>query len=156
MSDLINSVEGLSREETLEAAQNLALQITQHASSGEREEELPKPFIDKPSENTEDIEQLARLILLTGAANSEKAETVRSAIEFSDGRELIPDGTEIVVLATLGLFTLNLLTKRKSSEALTIKIKEDGDKTNFIIENQVSYRISPSLGQLLKSYFARY
>jgi hypothetical protein len=155
MSDLTNSIEGLSREETLDAAQNLALQITQDALPDEREEELPKPFIDKPNDNTEDIEQLARLILLTGAANSEKAQTVRSAIQLSAGRELIPDGTEIVVLATLGLFALKLLTKRKSSEGLTIKIKEDGDKTNFVIENQVSYGISPSLGQLLKSYFAR-
>jgi hypothetical protein len=154
MSELTNCIEGLSREETLEAAQNLALQITQHVSSCERKEELPKPFIDKPNENTGDIEQLARLILLTGAANSEKAETVRSAIQFSAGRELTPDGTEIVVLATLGLFALNLLTKRESSEGLTIKIKEDGDKTNFVIENEVSYGISSSLGQLLKSYFA--
>lgn len=154
MSDLINSIEGLSRVQAVEAAHNLALQITRHASPGEREEELPKPFIDKLSE-TEDIKQLARLILLTGAANPETAETVRSAIQFSAGRELTPDGTELVVLATLGLFTLRLLAKGKSSEGLTIKIKEDDGQTKFVIEDQVSYGISPSLGQLLKSYFAR-
>jgi hypothetical protein len=153
MSDLTNSIEGLSREETLEAAQNLALQITQHASPGEREEELPKPFIDTPNENTEDIEQLARLILLTASADPERVEGVTSAIEGARRKESILEGTEIVVLATLGFFTLNLLAKGHSSVRRTIKIKEVDGKTSFVIEGQVSRGISSSLGQHLKSYF---
>jgi hypothetical protein len=55
MNDLTNWIEKLSREETLKAAQNLTLQITQNASRDDREEELPKPFIDKPSENLQEI-----------------------------------------------------------------------------------------------------
>lgn len=156
MSDLTNSIETLSRAEALEAAQNLALQITQNASPSAREEELSKPFIDKPNENIQEIEQLAQLILLTAAADPDNAEAVRSAIEGAGGKQLILGGTEIVVLATLGLFALNLLvTEQKSWKGQTIKIEEEAGKATFIIENQVSYGISPSLGQLLKSYFGR-
>jgi hypothetical protein len=155
MSDLTNSIEGLPLEQALEAAQNLTLEIIQNASPSEREEELPKPFIDKPNENTQEIEQLARLVLLTAAADSENAEAVRSAIKAAGRKELILEGTEIVVLATLGLFALNLLVKGKSFERRTIKIEGDGGKTTFVIEDRVSYGISPSLGKLLKSYFGR-
>ncbi|MDQ1638774.1 MAG: hypothetical protein QOF62_2113 [Pyrinomonadaceae bacterium] len=156
MSDLANSIEKLAREETLEAAQNLALQISQNASPGEPEEELLKPFIEKPYEHIQEIEQLARLVLLTAAADSENEEAVRSAIQGAGRKQLILGGAEIVALATLGLFALNLLvTKGKSSERHTVKIDEQDGKTTFVIENEVSYGISPSLGQLLKSYFGR-
>ena len=155
MSDLTNSIEELPREEALKAAQNLALKITQNATPSEREEELPKPFIDKLNENIQEIEQLARLVLLTAAADPEKAGAVRSTIEDARKKGSILEGTEIVVLATLGLFALNLLAREKSSERRTIKIKEDDSKTSVVIGDQVSYEISPSLGQLLKSYFGR-
>jgi hypothetical protein len=156
MSDLVNSIEKLSREETLEAAQNLALQISPNASPNEREEELLKSFIEKPYENIQEIEQLARLVLLTAAADSENEEAVRSAIRGAGRKQLILGGAEIVVLATLALFALNLLvTKGKSSERRSVKIEEEDGKTTFVIENEVSYGISPSLGQLLKSYFGR-
>lgn len=153
MSDLTNSIERLSREEALEAGHNLALQITRHASPSEREEELPKPFIDKPDENIQEIEQLARLILLTAAGDAETSEAVRSVIEEARRKQVIPEGAETIVLATLGFFALNILAKGKSSQERTIKIKEDDGKTSFVIEDQVSYGISRSLGELLKSYF---
>src|SRR5438067_11639255 len=156
MSDLTNSIEGLSREETLEAAHNLALEITQKASSAEREEELPKPFIDKPDENIQEIEQLARLILLAAAGDAKNAETVRSAIREACRKQVILDGTETVVLATLGLFALSLLITREGSpERGRIKIEDDTGRATFVIENQVSYGISPSLGKVLRSYFVR-
>jgi hypothetical protein len=155
MNDLINSIEKLSSDEVLAVAQNLVLQITQKATPSEREGELPKPFIDKPNENILEIEQLARLILLTAVSDPENAEGVRSTIEDAGRKELILEGTETVVLATLGFFALNLLAQGKSSEHPTIKIKEDGGKTTVVIEGRVSYEISPSLGQLLKAYFGR-
>jgi len=156
MSDLTNSIEKLSREEALEAAQNLALQVTQNASPSEREEELPKPFIDKPYENVQEIEQLARLILLTAAGDAENAETVRSAIQEACRKQVILEGVETVVLATLGLFALNLLiTKGKSPGRRTMKIEEEDGQTKFVIENQISYGISPTLGEVLRVYFGR-
>ena len=85
MSDLTKLIEKLSRDEVLEAAQNLTLRITQNASKAEREE-LPKPFIDRPNENAQEIEKLARLILLTAAANSETAEDVGGAIGQLPGK----------------------------------------------------------------------
>lgn len=67
---------------------------------------------------------------------------------------MILGGAEIVVLATLGLFALSLLiTKSESSERHTIKIEEEDDRTTFVIEDQFSYEISPSLGEVLKAYF---
>ena len=156
MSDLTNLIEKLSREEALEAAHNLALQITQNASSSAREEELSKPFIDKPDENIQEIEQLARLILLTAVGDAKNAETVRSAIREACRKQVILDGTETVVLATLGLFTLNLLITREGSpERGRIKIKDDTGRATFVIENQVSYGISSSLAKVLRSYFGR-
>jgi hypothetical protein len=156
MSDLSKLIEKLSREEALVAAQNLTLLVTQNASKAEREEELPKPFIDKPNENVREIDELARLILLTGAANSESAEAVRRAIEESSRKELTDGGAEIVVLATLGVFALNLLVKKHSSERPAIKFEEQDGQTSFVIENQISYGISRSLGQFLNSYFGRF
>jgi hypothetical protein len=156
MSDLTKLIEKLSRDEVLEAAQNLTLRITQNASKAEREEELPKPFIDRPNENAQEIEELARLILLTAAANSESAEDVGGAIEAAGRKELTDGGAEIVVLATLGAFALNcLVTKGNSSNRRTIRIEEEGGRTTFVIENQISYGISRSLGQFLNSYFGR-
>lgn len=152
MNDLIMWIERLSREGTLIAAQNLTLQITQNASRGEREEELPKPFIDKPSENVEETEQLARLILLVGAINSESVEAVRSALQGVN-EEASLEGTEAIVIATLGLFALNLLTSRpESTKTDTIKIEETGNKTTFVIEDKFAYEIGPSLGEVLKKY----
>jgi len=156
MSELSRSIEKLSRGKALVAAQNLTLSITQNASKAEREEELPKPFIDNPNEKVREIEELARLILLTAAANSENTEAVQWAIETADRKESTDRGAEIVVLATLGLFALSLLvTNRDSSERRTIVIEKDDGRTNFVIENQVSHEISRSLGQLLTSYFGR-
>ncbi|MGB9178454.1 MAG: hypothetical protein WCB68_04330 [Pyrinomonadaceae bacterium] len=156
MSDLTKSIETLTREEALEAAQNLALRISKDESPGDREEAVLKPLIEKPFENIQEIEQLARLVLLTAAANPENDEVVRSAIAGAGRKQFILGGAEIVVLATVGLFALNLLvTKGKASEHETIKIEEADGKTTITVENQVSYGISQSLGQVLKSYFGR-
>ena len=156
MSDLTNSLEKLSREEALEAAQNLVLRVTQNASRSEREDELPKPFIDKPNENIGEIEQLARLILVTAAADPERVEAVTSLIEGAGRKEVVLEGTEIVVLATLGLFALDLLLRKgESSDRHTIEIEEQDGNTILVIESGISYGVSPSLGQLLKSYFER-
>ena len=95
-------------------------------------------------------------MLLTAAANPENEEVVRSAIAGAGRKQIILGGSEIIALATLGLLALNLLlTKGKSSERQTIKIEEKDGKNTFMVENQVSYGISASLGQLLKSYFGR-
>ena len=154
MNDLINWIEKLSREETLIAAQNLTLQITQNASRNEREEELPKPFIDKPSENVQEIEQLARLILLTGAVSSESLDAVRSTTQEVCETQASLEGTEIIVLATLGLFALSLLApKDESTRDYLIEIEEENLRTTFIIESSFSYEVSPHLGQVLKTYF---
>jgi hypothetical protein len=95
MNDLTNWIYKLSREETLEAAQNLTLQITRNASRDEREEELPKPFIHQPSENVQEIEQLARLILLAGAVSSQNVEVVRSVIQRAYGKQLILEAQKL-------------------------------------------------------------
>lgn len=125
MNDLVNWIEKLSRAETLIAAQNLTLQITKDASRHERDEELPKPFIDKPSENVQEIEQLARLILLTGAVSPENLEAVRSIIQEVFETEASLEGTEIIVLATLGLFALSLLApKREYAEPIQLRSKK--------------------------------
>ena len=154
MGDLTELIEKLPRAEALEAAQNLTLRVTQNASKDEREEELPKPFIDKPNENVQEIEELARLILLTAAANSESAEAVGCAIQAAGSTESTDGGAEMIVLATLGAFALNLLvTKEVSSDRPTIKIEEEDGRATFVIENQISYGISRSLGQFLNSYF---
>jgi hypothetical protein len=156
MNELPDLIENLSREEALEAAQYLALRISEGQSPGDREEALLKPILEKPYENIQEIEQLSRLVLLTAAANPENEEVVRSAIAGAGRKQIILGGSEIIALATLGLLALNLLlTKGKSSERQTIKIEEKDGKNTFMVENQVSYGISASLGQLLKSYFGR-
>ena len=125
MTDLSKLIEKLSRGEALDAAQNLTLWITQNASKAEREEELLRPFIDNPNEKVKEIEELARPILLTAAANSESTEAVGWAIEAAGRKELIGKGVDIVVLATLGVFALNLLAKNEiRRRAVQLRLKK--------------------------------
>jgi hypothetical protein len=154
MNDLTNRIEKRSRGATLIAAQNLTLQITNNASRQQREKELPKPFIDRLSGNAHEIEELSRIILLAGAVSSERVEAVRSAIRNVNDQNAKPDGTEAVVLATLGLLALRLLiSKSEATEDQIIRIEDEDQKTILLIEENFSYEISSSLGQMLKMYF---
>lgn len=156
MNDLFKQIEGLTREEALEAAQHIALKISEGQSAGDREKQFLKPFLDQPYANIEEIEQLSRLVLLTAATNEDYEEDVKSAIRGAGRKQLILGGGEIVAIATIGLVALHmLLTKGKSGEEEVFEIEEKDGKTTISIKRKTTYGISGSLGAMIKGYFSK-
>lgn len=154
MNDLEKQINDLTREETLEAAQYLATKISGVHAPGERERELLQPFTDQPYANIEEIEQLARVLLLTAVNEDGYQDSVKVAIEGAGRKQLILGGAEIVALAGIGLIALHILmTKGKSAEEEAITIEEKDGRTTVSIKRKTNYGISGSLGKLLKSYF---
>lgn len=156
MSDLPKQIENLTREEALEAAQHLAMKISQGQAPGAREEEVLRPFTQHPYANIEEIEQLSRLLLLTAANVDGYEDAVKVAIEGTGRKQFILGGAEIVALATIGLIALHvLITKGKSGEDEAITIEEKDGKTTVSIKRKTRYGISDSLGTLLKNYLSK-
>jgi hypothetical protein len=156
MEDIIKQINDLTREESLEAAQYLALTILEGKLAGEREKQFLQPFLEQPYANIEEIGQLARLLLLTAVLTDGYEEAVKSAIEGAGKKQLILGGTEIIALATIGLIALHtLLTRGKSGEDETIAIEEKDGKTTISIKRKTTYGISDSLGKMLKGYFSK-
>lgn len=156
MNDLFKQIEDLTREEALEAAQHIALKISEGKSAGDREQQFLKPFLDQPYANIEEIEQLSRLVLLTAATNEDYEEDVKSAIRGAGRKQLILGGGEIIAIASISLVALHmLLTKGKSSEEEVFEIEEKDGRTTITINRKTTYGISGSLGTMIKGYFSK-
>jgi len=156
MNDLIKTIENLSREEALEAAQYLALRISEGRSPGEREKQFLTPFLEQPYANIEEIEEISRLVLVAAATTEEYQGPLKSAIEGAGRKQLILGGAEIVALATIGLVALHmLLTNGKSDEDEVFTIEKENGRTSISIRRKTTYGISDSLGKILKGYFSK-
>jgi hypothetical protein len=155
MNDLIQRIQELSREEALEAAGFVGKELTSASSPSETEKDLLKPLTIQPYQNIEELEQLARLMLITGASMPEFQETIRKAVEGAGQKQFILGGAEIVVLSVLALGALHVIvSKGRESEEEVIKIEEKDGKTSITIRKKVRYGIGTKLGSILKDYFA--
>lgn len=153
MNDLIREIEGLSREQALEAAGFLSRQLAPDSGAGETERTLLEPLTAEPYRNIEEIEQLARIVLMSAALDPEYEAAVRKAVEGAGRKQYILGGAEIVALAAICLLALQAVIARgKSSESETISIEDDGEKTSTFIHKEVTYGVSPKLGAILKAY----
>jgi len=155
MDDLIREIENLSREQALEAAGFVSDQVTIDAETDGNEAEALEPLTDQPYQNIEEIEQLARLLLITAALTPEYQETVRRAIEGAGEKQFILGGAEIVALAVLTVGALHVLVSEgKESEEEVITIESEGDKTTTTIHRTTKYGISGRLGSMLRDTLA--
>jgi hypothetical protein len=154
MSDLVEKIQTLSREEALEAAGYVcdALGIDLDKTGAERT--ALESLTAQPFQSIQEIEQLARLVLMTAALTPEHEDAVRKAIEGSGQKQFILGGAEIVMLGALALGTLHIMvSKGKEREEETISIKKVGDETTTTICKTVQYGITGKLAGILGSYF---
>ena len=155
MNDLISKIEGLTREQALEASGFLSRQLAQDSGAGEAERELLAPLTAQPYRNIEEIEQLARVVLMSAALTPEYEEAVRKAVEGAGRKQYIFSGGEIVTLAAICLYALQVvITKGKTGEKETIRLKDKDGKTSTVIRKEVTYGIGPGLAAILKTYLA--
>jgi hypothetical protein len=154
MTDLVARIEGLSREEALEAAKYLSQSLGATPEKATTEKKALQSLTDHPFANVEDIEQLARLLLLSAAAVPECEDAVRKAVGGAGGKQFILGGAEIVVLSSLALYALQVvITKGKTLDEKVVTITEEKGKKIVEIRKTVRYGVSAKLSEILKGYF---
>lgn len=149
MPDLPAAISALDRSEVLEAAQLLADDLG--VEGGAALPPLDSPILDRPLGHQDDIEDLARVLLLTAAESDPVA--VRRAIDGAGRRQLILGGAEIVALAVVALGAIQLLTARgRTAEEQVTVIERASDGTETVkVSKRVEFGVSASLGALLRS-----
>jgi hypothetical protein len=108
------------------------------------------PVLRSPLEHLEDIEDLARVVLLIAATSD--PEEVSLALDGAGRRQLVLGGVELVALATLGLGALQVLvTKGRTREVTTETVRDrpDGDR-EVVKTTETTYGISSQLASLLR------
>ena|ERR1039457_4379945 len=149
--EIFKKIELLSREQVIEAAGFLAKAITE-----EREPEIAitpliKEIADHPYQHLEEIEQIARLLLLNAATMDDFKPYVRPAIEGAGQKQVILSGGEIVALATIALGALQIVfSKGKTYTEKITEIREENGKTVVKIKEVAKYGISGVLASILK------
>jgi hypothetical protein len=153
MNTLRERIEKLNREQAIEAAQFLSRSLTHGQSAGEAENAALTPIKAQPFKYLEEVEQLARIILLSAAATPECEKEVEKALAGTGQKQIILGGLEIVALAGIGLVALHvIITHGKSKEFVNTEIVSN-DGTKLKTSKTTEYGISSSLGDILKNYF---
>lgn len=152
--ELIEQINKLTRDQALEAAGFISDVITEGDEPNIDAESKLKSITDEPYKNLEEIEQMARLLLMKAAMLEEYRNDVKSAIEGAGKKQFILGGTEIVALAAISLCALHVvLSKAKSYEGKTTKIYKDKETGETVVEikEEVKYGISGTLVSILKA-----
>lgn len=142
-------VRTLSDAEALEAAQLYALEIGAVPTAEIAEDVGAHDLLARPQDHLPDLAQLARLLLLSGAAQDDPA--VARSVEGAGRTQFVLGGAEIVVLAGLLVTAYHVhVTKGRSSETTTTKTtkREDGS-VEVEVTREVRYGISGNLASLL-------
>ena len=151
--ELAHRILKLSREEALEAATALGRLLDANGTE-------PPPgtvaFLneveDRPLAYTEEIEGLARVLLLEAAADPELSDDVEEILDATGRTAFIFGGAEIVALAGLAVIALHtILSKgRKREKRSKYKLDESGRPIELVIE-EVEYGLSPGVGGIVAS-----
>jgi len=151
-AELIQQILQLSREQALEAAGFVADAITEESLPEISAENELKSITDQPYQHLEEIEQMARLLLMEAAVIEEYQGYVQSAVEGAGKKQVILGGMEIVALAVISLGALHvILSKGKTYEEKTTTIHEENGKTTVEIKEKAKYGISVTLASILKN-----
>jgi hypothetical protein len=154
MNDLVTRINGLSREESLEAARYIGSALEVSADKVAKERVALQPLTEQPYAHLADIEALARLLLLTAAANPDYQPALKKALDGAGMKQFILGGAEIVAISATTLYALQLvITKGKEAEEHIVTITEEGGKKTVEMRNSVRYGIGPKLADILGGYF---
>jgi hypothetical protein len=105
---IIQTINGLSRDQAIEAARLVSRSLVGDEPVDERHPAL-QAIRDHPHAHLPDLENLARLVLMSMASTIESAAEVERAIAGVGKKQLSLGGVEIVTLAALGVAALNII-----------------------------------------------
>jgi hypothetical protein len=150
MNDLVEKIDGLSREQALEAANFVADVIATEADTQAAEADIQQLLAGQPYQHIKEVEQLARLTLVAAALSPQYEDIVRKSIEASGQKQFILGGLEIVAIGVLALGAIQVLMSHgKTSEHKKIEIGEKDGNSYVKIDETVTYGLPASLAKIL-------
>lgn len=151
MSELPDRIRSLDRIAAYEAAQFVAVELGARPDG-----KVPaSPLVDDPLAHQDDVEDLAKVLLLT-TAEIEPA-MVERALDGVGQRQIIFGGLELVAVAILAIGALHIIvSKGKSEESTTTRIEKDTDGKEVVTTStETRYAISDALGDMLRAIFRK-
>jgi type I restriction-modification system DNA methylase subunit len=151
MKNRIGKIEGLSRAEAIEAAQYYCLSINVDKFIGKYDKSTLNLITEKPQEYIEEIDELARIILIHAALNPEYGELVDRAIAGAGRKQIVLGGVELITISVLLIIAVQIIiTRGKKEEEEDIRIEEKDGKFTIHIKKKTSYGIGAKLASILK------
>jgi hypothetical protein len=122
---IIEQITSLSREDAMEAA--LALRDTFDAEEGNSDAPYVAAVAESPHGHVVEVDALARLVLLAGAADPALRSDVEEALAKVGQTAFILGGAEIVALAALGAYVFTSVQSGGiASRTTQVEVKKDG------------------------------
>jgi hypothetical protein len=151
ITDLISRIRLLSREEAMEAGLALGEDLIESADQSAPLTAASASFVASveasPLEHIEDVEELARVMLVAAAADPEFGPVVGEILDAVGRKAFLLGGSEIVALAAVAVSALHVVIskgRRAVSKTTTLRFGPDGGVTEFVIEDKVEFGISSS------------
>lgn len=145
MRALVERVEGLTREEAIEAALALADEVaaTDTAGTAEAARSFAEQVEAAPYAHLPEIDNLARALLIATGSSDQWGPQTDEVIDGVGQKAFVFGATEIVALAALGVMALALVLSRgRSREKEKIELHEDG---KLVYERETVYATGPKL-----------
>jgi hypothetical protein len=150
--ELVARIRALTREETMEAALALGAEL----DTGEQPQGEARRFLDEveqgPLRHVHETEELARVLLVTAAADDQYAATVRRILDNLGSKALTLGGLEIVALAALAVTALHIVVSKgrtSHSKTTTFEYGPDGKLAKAVVAEGDRFGISPAVGKVL-------
>jgi hypothetical protein len=148
---IIQTINGLSRDQAIEAARLVSHSLVGDEPIDERHPAL-QAIRDHPHAHLPDLENLARLMLICVASTTEGAAEVERAIAEMDKKQLILDGVDIVTLAALGVAALSIIVTRGHEQTPEIIkfLDREGKLYAEVEQIEEPILITPELATILR------
>jgi hypothetical protein len=156
-AEQVEQILALPRETAIEAARFISAEIAADASI-EAAEKAGAWASAKPFSHVDDVETLARVLLIAQALGGDAAAARASVAIAGTGRQnVVLGGMEIVALAGLGVIALQIsLTRGKVSDTTMELTQDKGGKPILKIRvKETPVKLSDSLAAVLRPIFHR-
>lgn len=151
MSKLVERINALSRENVFEAIRLLGFDTFEvDADKSTDEINALSPFTEKPLENIEVLEELARLTLTVAAYSPQYEADVESTLDALGQKHIILGGLEIVALSIIALGALHVVVSGGKTSQKDVIIITD-KQVKIVKETTYGISISEKLAAILTS-----
>jgi hypothetical protein len=156
-AELVEQIMALPRETAIEAARFISAEIAADASI-EATEKAGAWASAKPFSHVDDVETLARVLLIAQALGGDAA-AARAGVAIAGTRRqnVVLGGMEIIALAGLGVIALQISLLRGKVSDTTMELTQDkGGKPILKIRvKETPVKLSDSLAAVLRPIFHR-